>query len=137
MIEEKDFLLREIQRLTLLLKSLISKVSDFDTGNTGIGINETDAVLHSEFNVSLKNITGMFDAVFLKKFEDMNEGYIESFIELFFEVIKKINSSSENILLDRLELIKKNILMINLLDKKSKTFSMERMQMKNTLQQYL
>lgn len=51
MIEEKDFILREVQRLTLLLKSLISKVTDLDPGNTGIGINETDEALKSEFDV--------------------------------------------------------------------------------------
>lgn len=79
----------------------------------------------------------MTNSNFSKIIEDMNEAHIEKLIELLFLVTKKIENSSKNNNIETLDLIKKNILMINLLGEKSKIFSMERMQTKNELQQYL
>ncbi|WP_298478805.1 hypothetical protein [uncultured Maribacter sp.] len=137
MIEEKDFILREIQRLTLLLKQLISKVTDLDSGNISNGIEETEQALKSEFDLSIKEISEISNKDLLRIIQGMNETHIEQLIELVFELIKKIKASNENINLDQSELIKKNILMINKLDENSTTFSMERMNIKNVLQQWL
>ncbi|MCL5245149.1 hypothetical protein M4I21_04970 [Cellulophaga sp. 20_2_10] len=137
MIEEKDFILREVLRLTLLLKQLISKITGLDSGNVSIGIEETEQSLKSKFDLSIKEISEMSNDDLLKIVQGMNETHVEKLIELVFELIKKIRASNENINLEQSELIKKNILMINLLDENSKTFSMERMSIKNVLQRWL
>ena len=137
MIEEKDFILREVLRLTLLLKQLISKITGLDSGNVSIGIEETEQSLKSEFDLSIKEISEMSNDDLLKIVQGMNDTHVEKLIELVFELIKKIRASNENINLEQSELIKKNILMINLLDENSKTFSMERMSIKNVLQRWL
>ena len=137
MIEEKDFILREVLRLTLLLKQLISKITGLDSGNVSIGIEETEQSLKSKFDLSIKEISEMSNDDLLKIVQGMNDTHVEKLIELVFELIKKIRASNENINLEQSELIKKNILMINLLDENSKTFSMERMSIKNVLQRWL
>ena len=134
MIEEKDFLLREVQRITLLLKELISKVTGLDSGNSSKDLTEIDNKLKSNLEISIKEIIDMTENEFLEKFLIKNENYLEQLSELIFEIIKKRQSNYD---FDEKELIKKNIIIIEAVNKKSKTYSLQRMNMKNILQQHL
>ena len=134
MIEEKDFLLREVQRITLLLKELISKVTGLDSGNSSKDLTEIDNKLKSNLDISIKAIIDMPENEFLEKFLNINENYLEQLSELIFEIIKKRQSNYD---FDEKELIKKNIIIIEAVNKKSKTYSLQRMNMKNILQQQL
>lgn len=133
MIQEKDFLLREVHRLTLFLKQLISKIKGLD-GDDEAGINQLNEALKSEFDLSLREVSELCNEDLLKRVQSMNETHIEQLIKLIFELVKKISDNDETINLDKSELIKKNILIINLLDDNSNTFSLERMNMKIALE---
>ena len=137
MINEKDTLLREIQRLTLLLKILISKVVDTEPNDIDVAVEETDAVLKSTFDLSLNAISIMPNDDFKRVIKDLNEEHVERLTELIFEVLKKAKQTDKTTDFNTKELIKKNILLINFLDEKSDVFSMQRMAMKNVLQQGL
>ncbi|MEL0650077.1 hypothetical protein V6246_01500 [Algibacter sp. TI.3.09] len=137
MINEKDTLLREIQRLTLLLKTLISKVVDIEPNDIDVAVEETDTVLKSTFDLSLNAISIMPNDDFKSVIKDLNEEHVERLTELIFEVLKKAKQTDKTTGFNIIELIKKNILLINFLDENSDTFSMERMAMKNVLQQGL
>ncbi|WP_159019985.1 hypothetical protein [Algibacter sp. L3A6] len=137
MINEKDTLLREIQRLTLLLKTLISKVVDIEPNDIDVAVEETDTVLESTFDLSLNAISIMSNDDFKSVIKDLNEEHVERLTELIFEVLKKAKQTDKTTGFNTIELIKKNILLINFLDENSDTFSMERMAMKNVLQQGL
>lgn len=137
MINEKDTLLREIQRLTLLLKTLISKVVDTEPNDIDVAVEETDAVLKSTFDLSLNAISIMPNDDFKRVIKDLNEEHVERLTELIFEVLKKAKQTDKTTDFNTKELIKKNILLINFLDEKSDVFSMQRMAMKNVLQQGL
>ncbi|MWW23916.1 hypothetical protein [Algibacter lectus] len=137
MINEKDTLLREIQRLTLLLKTLISKVVDIEPNDIDVAVEETDTVLKSTFDLSLNAISIMPNDDFKSVIKDLNEEHVERLTELIFEVLKKAKQMDKTTGFNTIELIKKNILLINFLDENSDTFSMERMAMKNVLQQGL
>ncbi|WP_158976232.1 hypothetical protein [Cellulophaga sp. L1A9] len=136
MIEEKDFILREVQRLTELLKNLIRKVNDFEAENEQHSLEDINTALKSEFNLSIPEISEIGTDDFLILIQNMNEDHLDKIITLVFNLIKKNRQYNGNLHLNESELIKKNILMITLLDQKSKTFSMERMQIKKTLQQW-
>ena len=137
MINEKDTLLREIQRLTLLLKTLISNVVDIEPNDIDVAVEETDTVLKSTFDLSLNAISIMPNDDFKSVIKDLNEEHVERLTELIFEVLKKAKQTDKTIGFNTIELIKKNILLINFLDENSDTFSMKRMAMKNVLQQGL
>lgn len=137
MINEKDTLLREIQRLTLLLKALISKVVDIDPNDIDVAVEETNAVLKNTFDLSLKTISMMSSDDFKSVIKDLNQEHVERLTELVFEVLKKAKQTNKTTDFNTIELVKKNILLINFLDENSDTFSMERMAMKNVLQQEL
>lgn len=130
MIQEKDFLLREMQRMTLLLKELISKVTGFDSGNSSAGLTEIDRTLKNNLDISIKEIIDLSENEFQEKILTIDENYLEKLSELMFELIKKYNQKFN---FDKNELIKKNIIIIETLNKKSNTYSLQRMNMKNTL----
>jgi hypothetical protein len=52
---EKDLILREIQKLTLILTSLINKIGGLNSNNAKSGIEETNEVLKSEFDLTLQD----------------------------------------------------------------------------------
>ena len=116
---------------------LIGKVKGSNAGNIGSEANEIDQALKSEFDLSLVEIIEKSNEDLLNIVGNMNEVHIENIIELLFEINKKSKEQIGNLNLNTSELIKKNILLIEFLDKRSNTFSMPRMNMKNTLQQWL
>lgn len=134
MIEKKDLILREIQRLTLLLKELITSVIDIEPEKIDAVVNQIDDVLKVEFNLSLNDISELSDNDLLIKMHQINEVHVDKLILLLFQVIKKSDQAST---FNKPELIKKNILLINYLDESSKVFSVDRMHMKSALKQAL
>ena len=71
---------------------------------------------------------------FILVVKNWNEVHHEKMIMLLYLLITK---STETIIpIDKEALIEKTLLLITLLDEKSKTYSIERVQLKNTLQQW-
>ncbi|QWX85594.1 hypothetical protein H0I23_08125 [Cellulophaga sp. HaHaR_3_176] len=134
MIEKKDLILREIQRLTLLIKELITSVIDIEPEKIDAVVNQIDDVLKVEFNLSLNDISELSNNDLLIKMHQINEVHVDKLILLLFQVIKKSDQAST---FNKPELIKKNILLINYLDESSKVFSVDRMHMKSALKQTL
>ena len=94
-------------------------------------------MLKSTFDLSLNAISIMPNDDFKSVIKNLNEEHVERLTELIFEVLKKVKQTDKTTDFNTIELIKKNILLINFLDENSDTFSMERMVMKNVLQQDL
>jgi hypothetical protein len=131
---EKDFIKREIQRLTLLLSALIEKISGLSSKNTKSGIEEVNKALKNEFDLTLLKITKMNNSNLLKHITELHESHIEKLAELMHEIVLKIELSDSNY--NKREIALKGILLINFLNEKSKTFSLKRRNIKNTLQHY-
>ncbi|AIZ42102.1 hypothetical protein [Cellulophaga baltica] len=134
MIEEKDVILREVQQLTELLKVLIRKVNDFESNNEASSIEEINVKLKNHFKFSIQELSEMPTENFILVIKNWNEVHHEKMIMLLYLLITK---STETIIpIDKEALIEKTLLLITLLDEKSKTYSIERVQLKNTLQQW-
>ncbi|KGK28927.1 hypothetical protein [Cellulophaga sp. E6(2014)] len=134
MIEEKDVILREVQQLTELLKVLIRKVNDFESNNEASSIEEINVKLKNHFKFSIQELSEMPTENFILVVKNWNEVHHEKMIMLLYLLITK---STETIIpIDKEALIEKTLLLITLLDEKSKTYSIERVQLKNTLQQW-
>ncbi|WFO17494.1 hypothetical protein M601_007405 [Cellulophaga baltica 4] len=134
MIEEKDVILREVQQITELLKVLIRKVNDFESNNEASSIEEINVKLKNHFKFSIQELSEMPTENFILVVKNWNEVHHEKMIMLLYLLITK---STETIIpIDKEALIEKTLLLITLLDEKSKTYSIERVQLKNTLQQW-
>ncbi len=131
---EKDFIIREFQRLTLLLTSLIMKISGLNSNNAKNGIEQTNEALKGEFDLTLQKITQMENSDLLKHIKGLHESHVEKLAELMYELIIKPDIEEYY---EKKKLAQKAILLIDFLNEKSKTFSMKRVKIKNALQQRL
>ena len=84
---EKDFIKREIQRLTLLLKSLIEKVSGLNSNSGKSGIEDINEALKSEFDLTLRDLTQMENSELLKQIEKLHHSHTEKLAELMYEIV--------------------------------------------------
>ncbi len=132
---EKDFLKREIQRLTLLITSLIEKISGLNANTAQSGIEQINETLISEFDLTLQKIAVMEDSALLKEITDLHESHILKLTEVIYEIIKSPVISDLIKRYEKKKLAQKTILLIDFLDERSKVFSMKRMNIKKALQQ--
>jgi hypothetical protein len=128
MQEEKDYIQREIQRLTLLLKKLIGKALGIKSNDFEQGIQNIESDLKNEFDLTLKEISEMENSELTKKISGLNEQHLEKLAEL----IKVVSENSQNNFGKKIA--QKGIIILEYLDNNSKTFSIKRMELKNTLQ---
>jgi len=113
---EKDLILREIQKLSLFLTSLIEKIGGLNSNNAISGIEEINVALKSEFDLTLRDLTQMKNFELVKQVEKLYDSHTEKLAELMFEIVMKTELP---------------------LNEKSNTFSMKRMNIKNALQHRL
>lgn len=133
-MERKDFLLREIEKLTKLLKKLIGLIEDINPSTFEEGIEEINTELTNQFGFNLIEISKKSESKFLQKIEDIDEQNLEFLTELLSIISKKMISFKKENNGNAKELAKKAILLLDYIDKISKTFSFNRMAQKTELQ---
>jgi len=136
-MEQKDFLMREIEKLLQLLKSLISKVSGLNSVNFEIGIKQVNDNLITQFDLSLDKLISIKKLELIKIIKNVDKVNIELLIELLSEIIYKIEKLERNSEYDINELGMKVIILIDYLDSETKTLSIERMIIKMKLQNWI
>ena len=134
-MEQKDYLMREIEKVTQLLMELIRKVSGLTTTNFEYDIKQIDDILITQFDLSLDDIISFDKSKFKERLNTFDKVNIELFAELLSKIINKINEVGANKEYNAKELIKKTIILIEYIDAESKTFSMKRKSLKDRLQE--
>jgi hypothetical protein len=123
--------------LTLFITNLISNLNTSNKDELDNGIRETDDFIRKKWGISLKEITSISPFDFTKKFKELEEIHLEKLAELLNVFIKKIATLDMNKQYNGKELVEKGILLINILNDKSKTYSIKRMELKKELQRHL
>ncbi len=137
MAVERDFIKREIEKLVLVLTSLIDKMSRLKSGNTQNSIEEVNQTLKSAFDLTLEDFNEMESQDFLTKIRNLHESHIEKLIELLYTMVQSAELTEVNRNYNKAMLSEKAVLLIDFLHANSTTFSVERMTIKNELQAYL
>ncbi|MDG1246706.1 MAG: hypothetical protein P8P28_06840 [Polaribacter sp.] len=137
MQQESDYLLREVKKLILFITNLISNLNTSNKDALENAIRETDDSIRKKWGISLKEIASITGCDFINKFNELQEVPIEKLAELLNVFIKKSAELEVNEHYNRKELAKKGILLINILNDKSKTYSIKRMELKKELQRHL
>ena len=132
-MEQRDFLMREIERLSQILSKLTLKVSGLKAVDFKVIIKEVDDTLFTEFDLSLDNIITIDKPNLLEKIKNSDKVNIDLLILLLSEIIEKINNLEKRSNYDIVALSNKAIILIDYLDKETKTFSIERMNLKKKL----
>ncbi len=132
MQQESDYLLREVKKLILFITNLISNLNTSNKDALENAIRETDDSIRKKWGISLKEIASITGCDFINKFNELQEVPIEKLAELLNVFIKKSAELEVNEHYNRKELAEKGILLINILNDKSKTYSIKRMELKRS-----
>ena len=133
-MEQRDFLMREIERLSQILSKLISKVSGLKAVDFQVIIKEVNDTLYTEFDLNLDSIIAIDKPNLLAKIKDTDRVNLELLTSLLAQIIEKIQDLEKQSDYDIAELSKKAIVLIEYIDEHTKTFSMERMNLKKKLE---
>ena len=134
MEHSKDFIEREIQKLTLMMINLINQISGANLNDFEIGIKATNEALKSQFDLTIGEILNMQNSTLIEKISDLQKVHIEKLVEILYEVIKKNDLIETKKIYDGNKLTEKTLLLIEHIDKNSNTFSLKRLNLKNVLQ---
>ena len=132
-MEQKDYLLREIEKLTQLLIVLTNKVSGLNSVNFEIGIKQINAELITQFDLSLDILKSIDKAELIERIKNIDKANIELFVELLSKIIEKISELKKEKEYSTNELASKGVMLIEFLDKTTEIFSIERMNLKTKL----
>ncbi len=137
MINSKDFLEREIEKLNLMILKLIILISKSNPNDFENDIKETDEFLKINFDLTIGEISTMSNSNFIEKIRDLHESHTDKLVELLFEIIEKMDSIETEQGFNKHPLIEKSLLLIEYIDNNSTTFSVSRLNIKNTFQQLI
>ena len=132
MQQEKDFIKREIQRLTTFLSKLIGQVQDIKENDFERELDQLGLELKNEFDFHIHEILSIPDKELLEKVEKYNEVNLEQLAKLFATVADKFGAGEKKEIM-----IRKALALLSHIDNISNTFSLERMKFKNKLQKGL
>jgi hypothetical protein len=129
MQQSKDYLMREIERLSVLLIGLIEKISGSKSENTQDDLDKVSQALKGERDLSISEISQMESSELLNHLSNLQESHIQQLVGLLCQFYVK----SEQLDMNKSKIAEKAILLINYLNENSNTFSLERMNMKDKL----
>jgi hypothetical protein len=131
MQQSKDYLEREIERLSVLLIGLIEKISGSKSENTQDELDEVSQALKGELDLSVSEISQIESSELLNHLSNLQESHIQQLVELLYQLYVK----SEQLDMNKSKIAEKAILLIDYLNENLNIFSLERMDMKNELKQ--
>lgn len=133
-MEKRDFLLREIEKLTQLLKKLLDAVEAFTSDNVEIEFIKINEDLSDCFSFTFEELIEMKNSKLIDRLKNIDETNLELLATLILETTKKLYSTNNNPNINTSKLAEKGIEILNFVDDKSKMFSIKRMNIKNELQ---
>lgn len=133
-MEKRDFLLREIEKLTQLLKELLGAVEACTSDNIEIEFRKINEGLSDCFSFTFEELIEMKNSKLIDRLKNIDETNLELLATLILETTKKLYSTNNNPNINTSKLAEKGIEILNFVDDKSKMFSIKRMNIKNELQ---
>jgi hypothetical protein len=130
MQEEKDYLQRDIERITLFLKIMLKRIAGLNDENFQPQYDELEKDLNEQVDFSLEELNHLNKTRLVQKIESMHLEHIEKLVEIAYEVVGKTSFNNKK------KLVNNVLLMIGYIDEKSNTFSLRRLQIREELQKH-
>ena len=96
MQQETDYILREVQRLTNFITSLVGTISTSNSNDIETQIKETDDFIRKEFNLSFKDVLTLNNTELIQKLKELPIIHLEHLATLFYEISVNLNSEIES-----------------------------------------
>lgn len=135
MEQSKDFIEREIQKLNLLLAALLNKVSGTNAGDFDMNIQQINEALKEELDLSIEEFSILQQQDLILKLKNLHKIHLEKIAEIFYHVVKNMDVNGEDNQFHRTRLKNNTLILFDYINQHSSTFSLQRMNLKNDLQQ--
>ena len=132
---EKDFIKREIEKLNLVLISLINKIIGAKSINIESEIQDTNQTLKDQIGFTLLEISEMNNSDLILHLRKLHSTNLEKLMQLMYEIIQKLALDNSYEIYNKRKIAQKAILISEFLDENSTTFSIERSNIKIALKQ--
>ena len=132
MEQEKDFLEREIQRLSLVLKTLTGRVLKIDPEGHDSDFEDVNNSLKEEFGFSIESFGELEQPVLINKIKEFQHFQVDELIELLYLMVKSLNTEWKTHGA-KIKSINNITFLIEYLNQHSTTFSLERMRLESSL----
>ena len=130
MHHEKDYFLRDIERMTLFLKILLRRIAGLKDENFEPEYDQIEKDLKSQIDFTLGELCDLNQKDLLQKLKGYHISVIEGFIDVAHEFLKKSPTLSKA---ERSRLAQNILVMLDFVDENSKTFSIQRQSMRTYL----
>lgn len=132
MEQEKDFLEREIQRLSLVLKTLTSRVLKIDTEGHDSDFEDVNNSLKEEFGFTIESFGEIEYPVLINELKEFQHFQVDELVELLYLMVKS-PSTEWKTHGAKIKSINNITFLIEYLNQHSTTFSLERMRLESSL----
>ncbi len=130
-MNQQDFLLKEIEKISQVLIALINKLTgSINFENEILQINKS---LIEQFDFDILELEESKDQTLVSKLDNFNNRNLELLIELIIEIIHKNNLIKNNTKIDSEKLVSKGLFLINHINLISKDYSINRQNLHNEL----
>ena len=133
-MEQKDYLMREIEKLAQFLMGMIRRINGLNVDNFEVEMNKINEDLVAQFDLTLNGFIRIDKSELIEKLKNIDTNNLELLTKLLSEIIYKIDKLEKRNSYDIYQLAKKVIVLIEYLNTETQIFSMERMQLKSKLQ---
>ena len=127
MQQEKDYIQREIQRLSLVLTKLIGMALGLKTQDVEQGVQNMESELKNEFDLTLREISEMTNIQLTHSIKGMHEQHLEKLLELMVALPNNPYSNVNH------KIAGKGILILEYLDENSKNLLFKKNEIKKHL----
>ena len=131
MQEEKDYLQREIERITLFLKTLLRRVAGFTDDNFTPEYDQLEKELQAQIDFSIQDLSYIDTVDLYRKIKSLPLEHVEKLAEIAFQLLEKrlITSNPRN--------FARNVLyMLEYVNKESSVYSLQRQYMLEEVKKY-
>lgn len=135
MQQSKDFLEREIEKLSLLLNNLLNKLSDIKPEEQDKTLEEINTALKEEFGISMEEFYALDQTELAIKLKNIHHTNLDKIAGLYYLMMQNSEESKFKALLSKPKTINNIIFLLDYAEKRSSTFSYERMNLKVALQE--
>jgi len=133
-MENRDYLMREIERIILFFQNLISGLT---VDNFEVEIRKFNSALVSEFDINLDELIEFSNKDFIEKIEHRKLSNVEILTEALTKLIFKLEELEKGGIYNISEISKKAIVLLEYMNFKSRTFSINRENLINVLTEKL
>lgn len=130
---QRDYLLRMVQQMTQIFAKLIGNILGMDLLNFNVEFAEVNEELRTSIGLTVDDIIASEDDEFLDKIKSIGDENTSLLIDLLSGFTEKVIELKKEEEFDLKSLSHKTIVLIDLLEDNTKTFSLERMRLKEKL----